>query len=209
MKVDAPNLLVSIQYGFYCLCQSGSGGRKEALKFLNSEPRRFPWFWLKWKKQSLAGLAAQKAYLHGIELQKADLIEANFQKAILGKANLQEAILRRANLQQAYLRKANLRKVNLGKADLTGADLTEANLQEAILDKANLQEAVLVDAENLTPKQIKTACFWEKAIYKGEWNPKKKTGIASEPDNTDFIEELKEDKSSKPEKRIDCKLWEK
>ncbi len=47
------------------------------------------------------------------------------------------------------------------------------------------------------------------AIYKGEWNGKKEAWIAIEPDNTNFIEELKKDKSSDPKKPVDCKLWEK
>ncbi|MDJ0687816.1 MAG: hypothetical protein QNJ41_04840 [Xenococcaceae cyanobacterium MO_188.B32] len=34
---------------------------KEALEFLNSTPRRNPWFWRKWEQQSLAGLAAPNA----------------------------------------------------------------------------------------------------------------------------------------------------
>ncbi len=46
--------------------QSGSGGRKEALEFLNSQPRKFPFIWQKWEKQSLAGLDASKAYFDKI-----------------------------------------------------------------------------------------------------------------------------------------------
>ena len=311
--------------------QSGDGGRIEALEFLNSEPSRFPWFWIKWEKRSLRGLSVPKAFLYEIELQEADLMLANFQKAILGKANLQkatllltnlqEAILKEANLQEAnlfqtnlqkaFLEKANLQKAflfqtnlqgaflvqtnlqeaflvqtnlqeaflkeanlqksflfltNLQEANLEKADLQEAflvqtnlqteailailkeanlqkillyfpirqepilekgtlqeailkeanlqkatllqtNLQEAILDNANLQEAILFGA-NLTHKQIKTACFWEKAIYKGGWNDEKETYVAIEPDNTNFIEELKKDKSSDPKKPIDCTFWE-
>ena len=259
--------------------QSGSGGRKEALEFLNSEPRRFPWFWLKWEKQSLAGLAVPKAFLPKIELQEAvlskanlkeaslfaanlqkaslgganlqeaSLWEANLQEAVLEGANLQEAVLEGANLQKAVLSKAKLQKASLGGANLQEADLWRANLQKAVLWRANLQEAVLgganlqnadlrdvnlqkavlwranlqkavlwranlqkaalVDVEKLTPEQIKLNCFWEKAIYKGKWDKKKKTWIALEPDNTNFIEELKNDKSSDLEEPINCKFWEK
>ena len=229
--------------------QSGSGGRKEALEFLNSEPRRFPWFWIKWKKQSLAGLAAPKAFLLEIELQDADLRLANLQDADLQLANLQDAYLYSANLQDAYLAKANLQEANLLSANLQDADLrlanlqdanlystnlqdaflaeanlqdaflrlanlqdanlSSANLQHAFLFEANLQEAFLEKVNYLTSYQIKTACFWEKAIYKGEWNNEKLTYVAIEPDNTKFIEELKKDKSSDPKKPIDCSHWEK
>ena len=218
--------------------QPGSGGRKEALEFLNSEPRRFPWFWLKWEKQSLAGLAAPKAYLRGTELQQAYLVQANLQdawlemanlqkvhleganlqNAWLPQANLQEADLRGANLQEAELAKANLQEAELFKANFQEAKLWQANLQEASLWKANLQEAYLVQAnlqetnlvevEKLTSKQIKSACYWEKAMYKGEWNHEKQSFVAIEPDNTKFIEELKKDKSSDPEEPIDCTFWE-
>ncbi|WP_178378129.1 hypothetical protein [Chroogloeocystis siderophila] len=46
--------------------QPGSGRRSQALEFLNSTPRRIPWFWLEWEQQSLAGLASQKACLVNI-----------------------------------------------------------------------------------------------------------------------------------------------
>ncbi|MDJ0533529.1 MAG: pentapeptide repeat-containing protein [Xenococcaceae cyanobacterium MO_207.B15] len=317
--------------------QSGSGGRIEALEFLNSEPRRVPWFWIKWKKQSLAGLAAPKAYLVEIELQEADLGSANLEQADLGSANLEQAdlgsanleqadlgsanlsqadlseanlekaVLRlanlekavllkanlsqadlgsanleqadlwlanlekadlgRANLHQAYLSDANLQEANLGRthleeadlseanlkkadlseanlqqtklwladlqeaklwlanlqeADLSGANLQEANLRRANLEKAdllkanlsqaklwlaNLEEAVLVETTNLTREQIKSTCNWDKVIYKGEWNEEKKTYVAKEPDNKNYIEELKKDKSSDPKEPHDCSIW--
>ncbi len=257
--------------------QSGSGGRKEALEFLNSKPKRFPWFWKEWEKQNLEGLAAPKAFLPKIKLQKAELFKANLQQAALIEANLQEANLEAANLQEAELFKANLQKAylfeanlqkaelfganlqkaylfganlqeaalsganlqeanlggaklqkawlikaNLQKAGLIKANLQEANLREANLQKAylreanlqkaglwgaNLQEAYLVDAEELTSEQIKSSCFWEKAIYKGEMNDEG-NWVAIEPDNTNFIEELKNDKSSDPKEPINCKIWE-
>ena len=207
--------------------QSGSGGRKEALEFLNSEPRRFPLFWLNWERQSLAGLAAPKAYLVGLQLQGADLVganlqkanlfmanlqeanlvEANLQEAVLFMANLQEAVLRGANLQKADLRGANLQKADLFIANLQGADLAEANLQEANLFRANLQKADLDNAENLTRVQIKSACFWEGANYKSEWNREMGGYIPLERDNTEFIEELKKDKSSDPKNPVDCSYW--
>ena len=68
---------------------------------------------------------------------------------------------------------------------------------------ANLQDAYLWGA-NLTPQQIKSACNWENAIYKSESLKK-----AIEPDNTNFIRELKQDKSSNPQEPPDCSKWSK
>ena len=348
--------------------QSGSGGRKRAIEFLNSRPFRFPWIGLtidffgegreckrkfvfgrRWKRETLAGLSVpgaylaeinlcdadlgeanlQDAYLWAANLQDADLEEANLQDADLGKANLQDAdlgkanlqdadlgqanlqdadlgqanlqdaYLRGANLQDAYLRganlqdadlgqanlqdayleeanlqdaylwAANLQDADLGKANLQDADLGKANLQDAVssganlqdadLGEANLQDAFLVEAnlqdadlrvadlqdadlrvanlqdaylwaanlqdadlrvanlqgavfvkiKNLTPKQIKSACFWDMAIYQGEFNKEKGAWIAIEPNNNNFIKELKKDTVSNPEEFPDCSRWEK
>ncbi|NER28406.1 MAG: pentapeptide repeat-containing protein [Symploca sp. SIO1C4] len=137
--------------------QAGSGGRKEALEFLNSEPRRTPWFWMRWERQSLQGLEAPKAYLKGIQLSEADLGRANLQQANLGRANLQQAYLLRtnlqqaslwgANLQQAYLLEANLQQAYLWGANLQQAYLEYANLQQVNLGYANLQQAYLIGAD--------------------------------------------------------------
>ncbi|MGK7956614.1 MAG: pentapeptide repeat-containing protein [Crocosphaera sp.] len=288
--------------------QSGSGGRKEALEFLNSEQRRFPWFWLKWKRQSLSGLAAPKAFLVKIQLpqasldranlqeaslslanlqeaslslanlqeaslnranlqeaslslanlqkaslslanlqeadlrlanlqeadllqanlQKADLSEVNLQEAGLGPANLQEASLNQANLQKAFLFSAhfqeanlnqanlqeaslslaNLQEANLNQANLQKADLRLANLQEAVLEAANLQGAFLVSTKNLTNSQIKSACFWERAIYEASRDKTKKEWTVDKKANQKFIEQLKQDKSSDPKEKPDCSKWE-
>ena len=240
--------------------QSGSGGRIEALEFLNSRPLRFPWvgwtekglywdeqekkckekrlFGRRWKQQPLIGLSApNKAYLEYIHLCKADLGGANLQEARLGGANLQEAdlgganlqganlfmvnfqeaLLGGANLQKVYLFRAKLQKANLFRAKLQKANLSESNFQEALLYganlqkaylfRANLQEALLWGATNLTPKQIKSACYWKQAIHKGEWNREKNIWEITEPDNTNFIEKLKKDKSSDPKEKPDCSIW--
>ncbi len=148
----------------------------------------------------------QEAYLSDVNLQEAGLRAVNLQKAYLSNADLQKANLLNANLQKANLSYANLQEAGLWYANLQEAVLEKANLQEAVLTGANLQEAVLAEVEKLTHKQIKTACFWEKAIYKAEWNDDKQTWIAIEPDNTNFIEELKKDKSSDPKEPVDCKI---
>ncbi|NER29032.1 MAG: pentapeptide repeat-containing protein [Symploca sp. SIO1C4] len=123
--------------------QSGSGGRKEALEFLNSEPRRIPWFWMRWERQSLRGLEAPKAYLKEIQLPEADLLQADLQQANLLQANLQEAFLWQVNLQQAVLIGANLQQADLSRANLQEAFLWQANLQQTNLSRTNLKQAKL------------------------------------------------------------------
>jgi len=136
--------------------QPGSGGRIQALEFLNSTPRRIPWFWLRWERESLSGLEAPKAYLvpsqeytldiekkRGIQLSEADLNNANLQGAWLIYANLQEADLRYSNLQRAFLYYTNLQGASLSEANLQGAILSEANLQGA--DLGNAQYKAIID----------------------------------------------------------------
>ena len=108
---------------------------------------------------------------------------------------------------------ANRKDYFLWGASLQNASLWDANLQDANLKKVDLQDAdlegaFLLGTKKLTAKQIKSTCFWDKAIYKGEWN-EEMDWVATEPDNTNFIEELKNDTASDPEEPIDCSRWEK
>ncbi len=119
------------------------------------------------------------ADLRRADLEKAKLLGANLKKADLWEADLWEAKLEKAELEEANLWGAKLRGANLEKADLEKADLSEADLRGANLEKANF-----TDAKNLTPKQIKSARFWEKAIYNKE----------DESLNQQYIQELKKDK---------------
>jgi hypothetical protein len=130
----------------------GNGGRREALEFLNSTPRRIPWFWLTWNREALIGLEAPRAYLPEIELPEGMLYEANLKSADLTRANLDFA---------------DLEKANLKSADLTGASLKSADLTGANLESAHFFEAILGDKLPIlpTPEQIKSACFWEKATF--------------------------------------------
>ena len=170
----------------------------------------------------LVGANLQNAYLVNANLQNANLGSANLQDAYLGSANLQDAYLVGANLQNAKLEGANLQNANLGSANLQDAYLGSANLQNAELRGANLQNAYLGStklqnaylkgaylgkAKNLTPKKIKSACFWDKAIYKGKWNKEKEALETKEPNNTNFIEDLKKDTSSDPKEPVDCSRW--
>jgi Pentapeptide repeats (8 copies) len=131
--------------------QKGSGGRIQALELLNASPntpgrRRFPWFWLTWKPESLQGLEVPEAFLQKIQLPNAHLWQANFQNANLRGANLQSSSLEGANLQKTTLAGANLQKASLRIANLLEADLFKADLREANLRGANLQGAGLVEA---------------------------------------------------------------
>lgn len=149
--------------------QAGSGGRIQALEFLNASPganwrRRFPWFCAPlslctWPQESLAGvnlsvdmsaadqeststnkpLPGKGAYLLRIQLPKAILSGANLKDAHLGLANLQGTNLNRTNLERAQLGGANLKDASLDFANLQGTYLGGANLQGAHLANTNLQ----------------------------------------------------------------------
>ncbi len=123
-------------------------------------------------------------------------------------ANLQNADLLGANLQNVNLEGVNLQNDYLGGANLQDASLLGANLQNANLEGANLQDANLLGVNNLTFGQIKSACFWEKAIYIGNWNNEKPAFVAKEPDNSNYIKKLKSDRASNPKEKPDCSRWE-
>ncbi len=120
----------------------------------------------------------KKLSQEGLDFRKADLRGANLQQAKLGGANLEKADLRGANLQQAKLRGANLEKAALGNAFL----------QQAKLEGANLQQADLSKVKTLTPKQIKSACNWQKAKFDQEFESKLK---------------------KEPDQEVDCSEWSK
>ena len=152
--------------------QSGSGGRRRALEFLNASPganwrRKFPWFcapmkFCLWPGESLDGinLAAEShvflitkdqgepqsppgVYLNRIQLPKASLVQANLTGATLWEANLVGADLWQANLTGVGLGKANMAGSLLMDANLKGADLLSANLAGGDLSRANLVGAYL------------------------------------------------------------------
>ncbi len=166
------------------------------------------------QRANLERVNLQEANLYKANLQNADLMYANLQNAYLWGANLQNARLNLANLQKANLEYANLQKADLWGANLQNADLHFANFQKADLEYAdllgaNLQGAILIETENLTPKQIKSACFWDGAIYKGKWDEEERTWVAIKLDNTNYVEKLKNDIASDPEEPPDCSRWEK
>lgn len=95
--------------------------------------------------------------------------------------------------------------------DLSGTNLRGANLYEAYLNGAYLIGANLNGAENLYPEQIKSACFWEKAIHtQAKWDGDKQLWVAEDPKaNQREIDKLKRDKNSDPPNPINCNTqWE-
>ena len=126
--------------------QAGSGGRIQALEFLNSSPGspgRRRWFGAVWSPVSLAGVDLRRAHLIGVYLPEAILRSANFQNADLGGANFQNGDLQYVELQNSRLDYSNLQGVNLKHAKLQNANLQYANLANANLLSANLQNTNL------------------------------------------------------------------
>ena len=139
-------------------------------------------------------------------LREANLNGANLNGAQLYRANLYGAYLYRAYLYRANLYRANLKGANLKGANLNGANLILANLKGANLYGAYLKGANLYGAEDLYPESIKSACFWEKAIYtEPKWDEDTELWVAADREaNQREIEKLKRDKNSDPPNPIDC-----
>jgi uncharacterized protein YjbI with pentapeptide repeats len=148
------------------------------------------------------------ANLYSADLYYANLQSANLYYADLRFANLNYADLQSTDLISADLYDANLYSANLNSANLISANLISADLYSANLESANLNGAILVKAENLTETQIKSACFWDKAIYKGRYDEQKDKWITDEKANQAFIAQLKKDKASDPKVKPDCSKWE-
>ena len=163
-------------------------------------------------------ISLRDVYLSEAHLRDANLYYANLEAAILYNADLRSANLEGANLEGAnlnaaylndvYLNGANLEGAYLNGANLSGAYLNGAYLNGAYLFSAHLGGANLINTENLTPSQIKSACFWEEAIYKGSWDDTKEEWIFDKKANLEYIEQLKQDKSSDPEQEPYCSKWE-
>ncbi|MDJ0544501.1 MAG: pentapeptide repeat-containing protein [Microcystis sp. M53601_WE4] len=152
------------------------------------------------EEANLDGANLNRANLNRANLDGAKLIGANLIGAFLNGANLNGANLNGANLIGANLIGANLNGANLNGAFLKGANLIGAFLEEANLNGANLNGAFLNGAEGLNPEQIKSACFWEKAIYtEAKWDEDKQLWVVADREaNQREIEKLKRDKNSDP-----------
>ena len=152
--------------------QAGSGGRIQALEFLNASPganwrRRFPWFCAPlplctWPAESLNGVNLtvgsdnssppdeQSTPSEGdrtiVSPARVYLAQIQLPGASLISANLESANLQGANLEGAELRDVNLEGANLREANLESANLQGANLEGANLSDANLGGAELWNA---------------------------------------------------------------
>ena len=111
------------------------------------------------------------------------------------------------NLSFANLRSANLRSANLRSVDLSFVDLSFSNVSFSDLESANLRSANLIKVKNLTFFQIKLACNWKKAIYKGHYDAENRIWVVNETANRQYVEKIKQDKASDPQEPVDCSRW--
>lgn len=123
--------------------QSGDGGRKKSLEFLNSTPgvegrRRFPAFWLVWEGERLTGLEVPNAYLRGLRVPNSAIVEGDFRETYL-----LDAIFRGSDL-----RRADFRMATLEGTDFTGATVAGSDFRETDLEKANMHQAFYTDSSS-------------------------------------------------------------
>jgi hypothetical protein len=118
------------------------------------------------------------------------------------------------NFWKESLKNAPLEKADLTQIDFIDANLSGANLSGADLNGANLSDAYLSGATNLTISQIKSSCFWDRAIYNRyrHWDEKQNQLVADElvadeKANQQYIDQFKKDKSSDPETPPNCSRW--
>ena len=150
----------------------------------------------------------ENANLSNIHLENANLYRANLQGVHISHDHLQGAHLNRANLQGTRLYYADFEYTYFHLTNLSHTYFYRANFSHANLYRANLQGAQLIEAQNLTPAQIKSACNWETAIYKGVWSPKQSKWVVDHKANQQFIKQLQQDKESHPKKPVDCSEWD-
>ncbi len=189
-----------------CQGQEYCPGRIEALERLVKAKKSLKFY-------NLIGANLNGANLNGADLNGANLFNANLNRIDLDHATLSSATLNRTDLDHATLSSANLNRADLNHAtlfdaNLNGANLNGANLNGVNLNFANLNFANLIEAENFIPSQIKSACYWENAIYKGYWDEKKRKWVIDEKANQQYIEELTQDKDSDPKNPVNCSGWE-
>lgn len=157
------------------------------------------------------------AHLESANLENANFSNAHLESAYLINANLEGAYLSHAHLQGAYFNRSHFQNAHFYHADFAQAYFHRANLSRAYFYRtnfhqvnfygANLQGAHLIESQNLTPTQIKSACNWETAVYKGIWKMNKFRWEVDKQANQQFILQLQQDKNSDPQKQVDCSEW--
>jgi len=155
----------------------------------------------------------ENAHLKNVNLSNAHLEGANLQGANLQGAHvihdhLQGAYLNRANLQGVHIYDTNFKRTNFERANLSQTYFYRPNFDQSNLYAANLKGAYLIEAQNLTPAQIKSACNWSQAVYKGIWSTSKSQWVIDETANQQYIQALKQDKASAPQEPVDCSHWD-
>ena len=117
------------------------------------------------KNADLTGANLIRASLTGATLQGAIFLNAELTGAKLMGADLSRAKLNNANLWGVDLTGSNLTETNLNQANLTRVNFAGASLTKATLREANLTTADFSSAKNIPLEEIKSACFWDKAIF--------------------------------------------
>ena len=143
-------------------------------------------------------------------INKDNIQNSKFTKII----NLSESNLKGVILREAHLNRANFKGSSLVDADLRGTNFYRTNFKNADLSDADLRGANLEGANlgytEISYSQIKSTCFWDRAIYTNSvWNKKeKKLEPVDKQANQEKIKEIRQDKASAPENRPDCSKWE-
>ena len=137
------------------------------------------------------------------------VVDANLKGADLSGADLKNTDLIDADLSGAHLVDARLINASLINADLSGAYFIRTDLKNTDLKNADLRDAYFSEVKNLGKKKIKSACFWEEAIYTdADWNNEiRKWVVKDKKANQKRIEEIKRDKASDPKTPPNCNRW--
>jgi uncharacterized protein YjbI with pentapeptide repeats len=128
----------------------------------------------------LRGADLRYAFAFGAFFDEADLSAsrlegANLEWSYLNDADLTDAQLAGADLSNGRLADITLNRANLDGTDFSNADLTEATLTNASFHDAEFENAKLSDADltysdfqganDLTPRQLKSARNWDRAFF--------------------------------------------
>jgi hypothetical protein len=159
--------------------------------------------------KALPGISFNGAGLKKINFKSSNLDCSSFKSTTIDDTSLENALMRGADFSDfSTLQRINFSGSVLEKANLSGAILKEVNFDKANLEKADLSGTKFQDVKNLTHEQIKSACNWEKGLYKFDkkWNNEVKRNdyIFNEKENKKYIEELKLDIKSNPKEQPNC-----
>ena len=156
----------------------------------------------------LPGISLAKAGLKNFNFKSANLDCSSFKGTTIENTKFKDAQLRGANFSSSFLKKVDFSGSVLSNTDFSRAFLADVNLEKANLEKADLSGANFQDVKNLTHEQIKSACNWEKGLYKFDkkWNNEYKINnyIFNKEENIKYIEELKLDIKSNPKEQPNC-----